>query len=350
MRIKKIIIIALLVLLAAWQSGRLGKIRRTRLEQSHRGYNADAPPALNFIMAGLGGFRGIVSEVLWFRINRLQDEGRYTELVQLAEWITLLDPHATEAWTYNAWNLSYNICVMMVRPEDRLRWVKNGISILRDDALRFNPREPKIYRELAWLYQNKIGSDLDSAHLSYKFDLATTMAPLLNGNGTLNDTPENRLKLKALKLDTELMLKLEREFCVLDWRMAETHALYWAKQGSFYATGNESMLGRRALYQPLMLMTFNGRFTGDLDAKIWKTAPNHALAIPTAAYMQETLKMLPSRNMHTVYLRFLAVAIKELDKADQKETAQQLYAQLCAALPAENPAPSYSELLSEDLK
>ncbi|MDD2598208.1 MAG: hypothetical protein PHO37_03135 [Kiritimatiellae bacterium] len=344
------IIIALLVLLAAWQSGRLSETRRTRLEQAHQGYNADAPPALNFIMVGLGGFRGIVSEALWFRINRLQDEGRFTEVVQLAEWITLLDPHATEAWTYNAWNLAYNICVMMERPEDRLRWVKNGISILRDDALRFNPREPKIFRELAWLYQNKIGSDLDSANLSYKLDLATTMTPLLDESGALHDTPENRLKLKELKLDAELMLKLEREFCVLDWRMAETHALYWAKQGSFYATGNENMLGRRALYQPLMLMTFNGRFIGDLEAKIWKTAPNHALAIPTAAYMRETLQLFPSRNMRTVYLRFLAVAVRELDKANQKKEAQQLYEQLRLALPADTPAPSYSELLAEELK
>lgn len=350
MRIKRIIIIALIVLLAAWQSRRLGETRRTRLEQTHRGYNADAPPALNFIMAGLGGFRGIVSEALWFRINRLQDEGRYTELVQLAEWITLLDPHAIEAWTYSAWNLSYNICVMMVRPEDRLRWVKNGISILRDDALRFNPREPKIYRELAWLYQNKIGSDLDSAHLTYKFDLAKTMAPLLDGDGALNDTPENRLKLKDLKLDAELMLTLEREFCVLDWRMAETHALYWAKQGSLYATGHESMLGRRALYQPLMLLTFNGRFVGDLEAKIWKTAPNYALAIPTAAYMQKTLELFPGRNMRTVYLRFLSVALQELDKANHKKEALQLYDQLCTALPAETPAPSYSEILAEGVK
>lgn len=350
MRIKRIIIIALIVLLAAWQSRRLGERRRTRLEQTHQGYSADAPPALNFIMVGLGGFRGIVSEVLWFRINRLQDEGRYTELVQLAEWITLLDPHATEAWTYNAWNLAYNICVMMERPEDRLRWVKNGISILRDDALRFNPRDPKIYRELAWLYQNKIGSDLDNAHLTYKFDLATTMAPLLDQSGALIDTPEHQLKLKELKLDADLMLKLERKFSGLDWRMAETHALYWAKQGSFYATGSESMLGRRALYQPLMLMTFNGRFTGDLKAKVWKTAPNYALAIPTAAYMKETLELFPSRNMQTVYLRFLAVTVRELDKANLKKEAQQLYKDLCAGLPPGTPTPAYSEILSGAIK
>jgi len=346
MLIKRIVIIASIVLLAAWQSSRLGDIRRSRLVKTHPGYNADAPPALNFIMAGLGGFRGIVSEVLWFRISRLQEEGRFIELVQLAEWITLLDPHASEAWTYNAWNLSYNISVMMLRPEDRLRWVKNGISILRDDALRFNPRDPKIFRELAWLYQNKIGSNLDSAHLTYKFDLIATMRPLLDREGALIDTPENRLQLKALKLDADLMLQLERRFCDLDWRLADTHALYWAEQGTAYASGSEILLGRRALYQPLMLMTFNGRFTGDPDLQLWETAPNYALAIPAAAYMKETLKQFPTRNMRNVYLRFLATATRELDRAGLKQDAHSLYQEFCAGLPSDIPPPPYSRIIA----
>ena len=336
-------------MLAAWQSSRLSEIRHSRLSKTNSSYSADAPPALNFIMAGLGGFRGIVAEVLWFRVSRLQEEGRFIELVQLAEWITMLDPHASEAWTYNAWNLSYNISIMMMRQEDRLRWVKNGISILRDEALRYNPKDPNIFRELAWIYQNKIGSNIDSAHITYKFDLISTMQPLLHKDGSLNDSPKNRLQLKDLSLDMDLMLKLEQQFCTLDWRLANAHALYWANQGVEYATGSQVLLSRRALYQPMMLMTFEGNFTGNPDKKIWSTAPNYAIAIPTANYMKKTLEGYPTRNMRNVYLRFLAVAAKELDTANKKADARHLYNELCVALPAGAEIPSYNEIIAGQL-
>ena len=51
-------------------------------------------PAAELIVAGLGGFRGIEAEVIWFRSDRLWDEGRYGELAQLASWLTFLEPHS----------------------------------------------------------------------------------------------------------------------------------------------------------------------------------------------------------------------------------------------------------------
>jgi hypothetical protein len=145
------------------------------------------------------------------------------------------------------------------------------------------------------------------------------------------------------------MLKTEEQFGKLDWRMANAHALYWANQGVEYATGSQILLNRRALYQPLMLMTFNGKFTGDPDKKIWSTAPNYAVAIPAANYMKKTLKDYPTRNMRNVYLRFLAVATKELDSANKKKDAKYLYNELCSALPAGAETPSYKEIISGQL-
>ena len=346
MPIRRIIIIFLIILTAAWQSSRLSRIRRERLPEAYQGYSADVPPALNFVMAGLGGFRGIVSEILWFRVSRLQEEGRFIELVQLSEWITMLDPHAAEAWIYNSWNLAYNISVMMIRSEDRLRWVKNGISILRDDGLRYNPKNAKLFRELAWLYQNKIGTNLDSAHLTYKIDLASTMQPLLNTDGSFKDTPQNREKLKEMKIDPELMQKVDKRFGPLDWRLANAHAVYWASQSEEYATDSQILLCRRALYLPLMLMTFNGRFTGDLEKKEWKTAPRPSLALPTAEYMKKTLDDFPTRNMRTVYLRFLARSIQLLHNENRRIEANILYTEFKTALPPDTHAPSYNDLIT----
>ena len=96
-------------------------------------------PAAEMIVAGLGGFRGIVSEVVWFRADRLQNEGRYGELAQLATWLTYLEPHTPEVWAYTAWNLAFNVSVTMPTPADRWRWVSAGLRLLRDDGLSFNP-------------------------------------------------------------------------------------------------------------------------------------------------------------------------------------------------------------------
>ena len=328
-------VIALVVfgMLSAWQSRRLAEHRRERLPEASVSYNADMPPALTFAMAGLGGFRGIISEILWFRVSRLQEEGRFLELVQLADWITRLDPHAAEGWAYNAWNLAYNVSVMMNRPEDRLRWVQNGISLLRDDGLRLNPREAKLYRELAWLYQNKVGDVLDNMHLAYKFNLLETMAPLLNPDGTLKDSAANRETLARLRLDADRMLDMERRFGPVDWRMAETHAVYWAEQGVALAEGTELVMSRRAVYQPLMLCLFRGRFTGSLEEKIWAEEPNPALALPTADYMLAALQENKTANQMTITVRFLASAIRLLSQSGQEDVARKLYQRLADILP-----------------
>jgi len=338
--------VAGLMVVSAVQSRRLAERRWQRLPEASAAYSANVPPALTFVMAGLGGFRGIASEVLWLRVARLQDEGRFLELVQLADWITRLDPHASEGWVYNAWNLAYNISVMMVRPEDRLRWVLNGVSLLRDDGLRFNPRDARLYRELAWLFQNKIGDSLDNAHLTYKLHLLEMMAPCVHPDGTLDSGAEaTGARLAELRMDAERMLGLERRFGPLDWRIPETHALYWAEQGVAHATGNELMMCRRAVYQPLMLSVFRGRFAGALAERQWRAEPNLALAVPTAEYMLLALGEFRTPNQTVITLRYLAAATRLLAQAGQDDTAQQLYAHLTATIPLPYMPPTLEEVL-----
>ena len=121
----------------------------------------------NMVIAGLGGFRGVLSEIIWFRADSLQNEGRYAEMAQLAGLLTALEPHTPEVRVYSAWNLAYNISVMMPTLEDRWRWVESAIKLLRDDGLRLNPRSPELHRELAWLFLSKIGGNIDSASSIY---------------------------------------------------------------------------------------------------------------------------------------------------------------------------------------
>jgi hypothetical protein len=318
-RLVPLLLLMGIALLVVWQNRRLGERRRAGLPGAPA-YTADAPPFLNFLTVGLGGFRGVAAEVLWARADRLQEEGRYFELVQLAGWITWLDPHATEAWVYNAWNMAYNISVMMRRPADRVRWVDHGIALLRDDGLAANPRCARLYRELAWLYQHKIGSSDDTAYQAYQLALATTLAPLLQPDGRVADTPSNRVALAALRLDARRMRQVEEQFGPLDWRVASSHAVYWAVQGLPYARGQERLASRRAVYQPLLQAVRTGRLTGDLAPGDLRMAPNPQVIRPALQFMAETLRETPSPGVRMAYAFFLLQAIRQADTLG--ETAQ----------------------------
>ena len=141
----------------------------------------NAPPVLAFTTVALGGFRGLISNALWMRATDLQDEDKFFEMAQLADWITKLEPHFVQVWLVQAWNMAYNISVKFKESSpgqfpDRWRWVKAGIELLRDDGLRYNPNETLIYRELAWFFQHKIGQNLDDASMYYKQQWANDMA------------------------------------------------------------------------------------------------------------------------------------------------------------------------------
>src|SRR5439155_7130163 len=145
----------------------------------------NAPPVLAFTTVALGGFRGLIANALWIRTGDLQEEDKYFEMVQLADWITKLQPHFTTVWIHQAWTMAYNISIKFSDPGDRWPWVLRGIELLRDQGLRYNPKEPLIYRELAWFYQHKMRQNLDDGHDYYKHVWAEQMQQVL-GSGQPN--------------------------------------------------------------------------------------------------------------------------------------------------------------------
>ena len=79
----------------------------------------NAPPLVTFTTVALGSFRGLVADLLWLRAGSLQEKGSYFEMVQLARWITDLQPTFSGATAYLAWNMAYNISVTCSSFEDR---------------------------------------------------------------------------------------------------------------------------------------------------------------------------------------------------------------------------------------
>ena len=149
----------------------------------------NAPPALAFTTVALGGFRGLISNFLWIRANDLQQDDKFFEAAQLSDWITQLEPTFTQVWLFQAWNMAYNISVKFKENApgdytDRWHWVERGIKLLRDDGLRYNPNSILIYRELGWLFQHKMGQNLDDGNMFYKVEWANEMRPFFGPNGT----------------------------------------------------------------------------------------------------------------------------------------------------------------------
>lgn len=141
----------------------------------------NAPPSLAFATVAMGAFRGLVVDILWMRAEKLKEEGQFFDARQLAEWITQLQPRFASVWDFQSWNMAYNISVAIPasQPEERWRWVRNGYELLRDKGIVLNPKSILLYRQLAFIFQHKIGAVSDDAHKYYKLQLAEMMEPLL---------------------------------------------------------------------------------------------------------------------------------------------------------------------------
>ena len=192
---------------------------------------ASAPALAESAFAAIGGLRSIAAEVLWFRADRLQDEGRYVELAQLASMLTFMEPHTPEVWSYAYWNLAYNVSVMMATPEDRWRWVLAGLRLLRDEGLPLNPSEPELYLQLAWLFELKLGAAIDTAAPVYR-EKWKAIVEDVKARGAWDE----------LRMDPMRMMAIEKATGCTDWTDPQMSAMYWAASGVEFATGRTKNL------------------------------------------------------------------------------------------------------------
>jgi hypothetical protein len=264
----------------------------------------NAPPVLAFTTVALGGFRGLISNILWIRATDLQDNDKYFEMAQLADWITKLEPHFVQVWLVQAWNMAYNISVKFKDFPDRWRWVERGLELLRDDGLRYNENETLIYRELAWFFQHKMGANMDDANMYYKQEWANEMAQVF-GKRTPDleplihpRTPDEQRRAKLLrekyKMDPQFMQEIDERYGPLEWRLPEAHAIYWAAEGLRHAELNPAKIKpddlitlRRVIYQSMQTSFQRGRLVANPFLKSFEFGPNLEI-IPkvSAAYEQ----------------------------------------------------------------
>jgi hypothetical protein len=139
----------------------------------------DVASELRLPVAALSVFRSLAIDYLWIRAETLKEEGHHFDALHLSRLICSLAPNLAEVWVFHAWNMSYNISVSMENPPERWNWVMAGISLLRDEGLKHNPRSPQIYSYLANIFQHKMGEISDDHHRYYKLRLALEMEKIV---------------------------------------------------------------------------------------------------------------------------------------------------------------------------
>jgi len=288
----------------------------------------NAPPVLAFTTVALGGFRGLISNALWIRANDLQEDDKYFEMAQLADWITKLEPHFVQVWIVQAWNMAYNISVKFKDYPDRWRWVERGINLLRDDGLRYNPNETLLYRELAWFFQHKMGQTLDDANMYYKQEWVNEMSTVFDKKEpnldelihpqTENQKERARLLREKYKMDPEFMKEVNGRYGPLEWRLPESHAIYWAALGLKKAQENPSKIKpddlitlRRVIYQSMLLSFQRGRLVVNPFIKKFEFGPNLEIVGKVSAAYEDAAKEDSANRDHilTAHRNFLRDAV-----------------------------------------
>jgi len=300
----------------------------------------NAPPVLAFTTKALGGFRGLIANALWIRASELQEQGKFYEMVQLSDWITKLQPNLSMVWIHQAWNMAYNISVKRHEPEDRWFWVRRGIELLRDEALKYNPKEPNLYRELAWFYQHKMGHFLDDAHQHYKYEWAQEMMAVLGKSGRPNwdelmnpVTPEqmerSRILREKYKLDPAWMKRADEQYGPLEWRLPEAHAIYWAMKGleltKDQALRADQFVGlRRVIFQSLQLAFMRGRLVyPDKKGSEFVYGPNLEIIKQASDAYEQQAELEPDKqsNILNGHKNFLGMAVYHLYMHNRKPAA-----------------------------
>lgn len=372
----------------------------------------NAPPMVVFTTVALGSFRGLVADLLWLRAGSLQEQGNYFEMVQLARWITDLQPTFSGATAYLAWNMAYNISVTCSSFEDRWRWVNEGIKLIRDQAIEYNPEDPVLYKELAWIFSHKLGNIMDDANLYYKNRLAILLTNIVGSSPDWEElaaapadrreflklygpehplwtaakaagfedydalyaafkTPEpaalpaaftSRLnneeqakKLttyfraaylrEKLKLDPRRIDALNKKYGMMDWRVPESQAIYWATLGIERTPGNRDINCDRIITQSLIEAFKSGRLLM-IDETSFESiivVPNLALIDAVderALYTQEVYE--PGRKtsaFRSARINFLKDAVALLYNFGQFSKAEEYYRKLIKEDPGASRGP-----------
>lgn len=126
----------------------------------------------------LTGSRGLAVTVLWNRVvgpGGAQEKHKHNEVELLVNSITELQPYFIRPWTFQSWNLAFNVSVECDRPRDKYYYITRGIERLAAGERRNAvPGNPDLRHLMGVYYQMKIGTSDEKMTMRSLLDLSCT--------------------------------------------------------------------------------------------------------------------------------------------------------------------------------
>jgi hypothetical protein len=107
----------------------------------------------------IGGFKPLLVDYLWIKQARLEKDKQFEEVRLLLSIIARLQPRFAEVWSFNAYNMIYNISSQEKTTEAKWYWVKSGIDYIQE-GMKHNPNNPALTQWLAFFYYHRIPQEI----------------------------------------------------------------------------------------------------------------------------------------------------------------------------------------------
>ncbi|MFH1231377.1 MAG: hypothetical protein V1709_07775 [Planctomycetota bacterium] len=107
----------------------------------------------------IGGFKPLLVDYLWIKQDRLQRDKQFEEIRLLLSIIARLQPKFVEVWSFNAYNMIYNISSQEKTAEAKWYWVKSGIDYIKE-GMKHNQQNPALTQWLAFFYYHRIPQEI----------------------------------------------------------------------------------------------------------------------------------------------------------------------------------------------
>ena len=135
----------------------------------------EASLSQGFVVGVLGGFRTIVADFLWLRLNTHWEKRESAKVAALIQMVITLDPKPEFFWIHSARMLAYDMPNWRIRDEGgyaavpESRWeaidaeqAQMAFDLL-EQAFLYHPKNPRIPLEIGQIYLNRLDSPADAA-------------------------------------------------------------------------------------------------------------------------------------------------------------------------------------------
>lgn len=123
----------------------MSQVRQKEMKEMEDRWHASHP------LASMGPVKGIVIDLWWIRLQQLERNYRFEEVVELTEAICFLQPFIPKVWEFTAWNLGFNLVAESVGERPRqVHFLKKAYQHLKK-GLSYHPGHPELQFYMVWM-------------------------------------------------------------------------------------------------------------------------------------------------------------------------------------------------------